>query len=194
MARYTSLDPNKYIVIRQSAIDLFYENGIDETNIQQIANKAGIGKGTIYLYYRSRESLLNHIFEYCLQKHIESSMNGLDNCTSSSERLKKRTKNILLWSYHYPKESFYLSSHYRPINTVGPDDIYFSRSYEINKDIIREGIENGEFKNLPLEFMCTIFFSSVEGIAIYLRKNRQIYSETTLLDEMIETIVNGFGK
>ena len=33
-------------------------NGIDETTIQEIADEAGVAKGTIYVYFRDREELL----------------------------------------------------------------------------------------------------------------------------------------
>ena len=194
MARYTSLDPNKYILIRQAAIDLFYKQGINNTNMQQIATEAGIAKGTIYLYYKSRDELVDYIFNYCLDLHIEASMKDIERQNSSSEKLKKRVKNILWWNYDYPKESSIVSEYYKPVNVVGTDNVSFTRSYEINKIILKEGVEKGEFKELPLEFLCSIFFSSVEGISTYIRRNRQVLENEELLEMMLETTVAGIKK
>lgn len=194
MARYTSLDPNKYILIRQAAIDLFYEQGVENTNMQQIATAAGIAKGTIYLYYNSREDLLENIFNYCLDLHIEASLKDVENQNRCSEKLKKRVKNILVWNYENPKESSFISTYYKPINVAGTDNVSFTRSYDINKSILKEGIEKGEFIDLPLTYLCTVFFSSVEGISTYIRKNHQVFQEEGLLEQMLETIVAGFKK
>jgi len=191
MARYTSLDPNKYILIRQAAIDLFYKQGINNTNMQQIATEAGIAKGTIYLYYKSRDDLVDYIFNYCLDLHIEASMKDIDLQNSSSEKLKKRVKNILRWNNDYPKESSIVSEYYKPVNVVGTDNVSFTRSYEINKIILKQGVEKGEFKELPLEFLCAMFFSSVEGISTYIRRNRQVLENEGLLEKMLETTVAG---
>jgi len=191
MARYTSLDPNKYILIRQAAIDLFYKQGINNTNMQQIATEAGIAKGTIYLYYKSRDELVDYIFNYCLDLHIEASMKDIERQNSSSEKLKKRVKNILWWNYDYPKESSIVSEYYKPVNVVGTDNVSFTRSYEINKIILKQGVEKGEFKELPLEFLCAMFFSSVEGISTYIRRNRQVLENEGLLEKMLETTVAG---
>ena len=194
MARYTSLDPNKYIAIRQAALDLFYKQGVDNTNMQQIATAAGIAKGTTYLYYNSREALLDNIFNYCLDMHIEASMKDLDNLSSCSEKLKKRVENILVWNYENPKESAFISTYYKPINLVGTDNVSFTRSYDINKSIIKEGIEKGEFIDLPLSYLCTVFFSSVEAISTYARRNPHVFQEEGLLERMLETIVAGIKK
>lgn|GEM_PF-453985 len=44
--------------ILHSAFTLFLENGYLNTKIIDIANKAGIGKGTVYEYFSSKETLL----------------------------------------------------------------------------------------------------------------------------------------
>ena len=194
MARYTSLDPDKYITIRQAALDLFYQQGVENTNMQQIATAAGIAKGTTYLYYNSREALLDSIFNYCLDMHIEASMKDLDNLSSCSEKLKKRVENILVWNYKNPKEAAFISTYYKPINLVGTDNVSFTRSYDINKAIIKEGIEKGEFIDLPLSYLCTVFFSSVEAISTYARRNPHVFQEEGLLERMLETIVAGIKK
>ena len=47
--------------IFQAAYELFTEVGIDETTISGIAKKAGIGKGTFYLYFENKYDLLEKI-------------------------------------------------------------------------------------------------------------------------------------
>lgn len=41
-----------------AAYDLFVENGVSNTTISQICAKAGIAKGTFYLYFSSKEDIL----------------------------------------------------------------------------------------------------------------------------------------
>lgn len=191
MARYKSLDPNKYILVRQAAIDLFYKQGISTTSMQEIAKEAGIAKGTIYLYYKNREDLIDHIFNYALNSHIEASMKDVEIQSSNSEKLKKRVKNILIWNYEYPKEASILRAYYKPVNVAGIEDVFFKKSYEINKVFLQEGIEKKEFKELPLEFLCKMFFSSVEGISTYIRKTPSTLEDEKLLEAMLETTVSG---
>lgn len=43
-----------------TAIEFFSKNGIAETKIEDITNALGIGKGTFYLYFKSKKDLLLH--------------------------------------------------------------------------------------------------------------------------------------
>ena len=44
--------------IQDAAMAVIARKGIDETTIQDIADEAGVAKGTIYVYFRDREELL----------------------------------------------------------------------------------------------------------------------------------------
>ena len=51
--------------IRSAANELFLGKGVDETTVDEICEKAGISKGTFYLYFHHKEDLL---LEYGLQR------------------------------------------------------------------------------------------------------------------------------
>lgn len=187
---YTSSDSEKSFKIRNAAIKLFYENGIENTSIQEIANQAGIAKGTIYLYFNNRESLVEHVFEHCFRMHMDASMKDVTNFKSSSDKLAKRVKNIMIWNMEFPEESSVISSYYMPVNVTGAEAVAFSRSYEANKDFILEGVKTGELKQLPIQFLCQVFFSAVEGLSNYLNKNPQVLKDEKLLDKMIDATID----
>ena len=44
--------------IQDAAMEVIARKGIDETTIQDIADEAGIAKGTVYVYFRDRDELL----------------------------------------------------------------------------------------------------------------------------------------
>ncbi|HEB61687.1 MAG TPA: TetR/AcrR family transcriptional regulator, partial [Bacteroidetes bacterium] len=47
--------------ILNAATELFAENGFNATSISDIAKKAGISKGLVYNYFKSKEELLDDI-------------------------------------------------------------------------------------------------------------------------------------
>lgn len=53
-------------LILETALSLFVQNGYQDTKIIDIANAAGIGKGTVYEYFSSKEEL----FAELLQIHV----------------------------------------------------------------------------------------------------------------------------
>ena len=46
--------------ILDAAVRSFARHGLHATTVDQIARAAGVAKGTVYLYYRSKEDLLQH--------------------------------------------------------------------------------------------------------------------------------------
>jgi AcrR family transcriptional regulator len=54
--------------IIQAAIESFSQSGYDRTKMEDIAKRLGLSKGTIYLYFRSKEDLFIAICERNIQK------------------------------------------------------------------------------------------------------------------------------
>lgn len=46
----------------QAALDLFVDRGFYGTAVPEIADKAGVGAGTIYRYFPSKEALVNELY------------------------------------------------------------------------------------------------------------------------------------
>lgn len=50
-------------MIKKCAVDLFLKKGVDDTSVNDIVRKAGIAKGTFYLYFQNKDDLINAVFE-----------------------------------------------------------------------------------------------------------------------------------
>src|SRR4029453_11002774 len=53
-----------------AALDLFVEKGFAATRAEEVALRAGVSKGTLYLYYPSKEDLLKAVIEQRLSAEI----------------------------------------------------------------------------------------------------------------------------
>ncbi len=80
---------NKEQLILESVLELA-RSGADlrALRIQEIADKAGIGKGTVYEYYRSKDEILQNVIVYCFEKELEEIEEHLGGCTSFEETLQ----------------------------------------------------------------------------------------------------------
>jgi TetR/AcrR family fatty acid metabolism transcriptional regulator len=54
---------SKREMILEAAYDLFLNKGYWETKIIDIAEKAGIGKGTVYEYFESKDDIFFELFK-----------------------------------------------------------------------------------------------------------------------------------
>jgi len=64
--------------IMSAAHRLFVQKGFHETTIQDIAEAAGVGLGTLYLYARSKEDLLMQVFRERIVDMIDDSYQQVD--------------------------------------------------------------------------------------------------------------------
>jgi len=62
---------DKYERIIDAAVKVFAKKGFHKARISDIAGQAGVADGTIYLYFKNKDDILIHIFEYKLQQIIE---------------------------------------------------------------------------------------------------------------------------
>ena len=55
-----------------AALELFAERGVDATPVPSIARAAGVGTGTLYRYFPSKEALANEVYRRCRRKLVTS--------------------------------------------------------------------------------------------------------------------------
>jgi AcrR family transcriptional regulator len=56
---------DKRAAILGAALELFVERGYYGTAVPTVAERAGVGAGTIYRYFRSKEDLVNALYRQC---------------------------------------------------------------------------------------------------------------------------------
>lgn len=55
-----------------AALELFVEKGFAATRAEEVAARAGVSKGTLYLYYPSKEELLKAVIRHHLSSQIQA--------------------------------------------------------------------------------------------------------------------------
>lgn len=75
-------DENKKIKeesLLDTAFELFTQKGFKETSIQDIANNAGVGKGTFYLYFKDKYDIERKLIQKKSQKIFSNALKALRN-------------------------------------------------------------------------------------------------------------------
>ena len=69
MARQKSDDKRQRIL--QSAVKVFARKGYHGAKVSEIARRADVADGTIYLYFRNKEDILVSLFDEVMSEHLE---------------------------------------------------------------------------------------------------------------------------
>ena len=68
MARRRSDDKRQRIL--EAAVEVFARKGYFGARVSEIAKKAGVADGTIYLYFRNKEDILVSLFDEVMAEHV----------------------------------------------------------------------------------------------------------------------------
>ncbi len=83
--KFEEIREEKRKVITQAALELFANEGYYTTSISKIAKKAGISKGLIYNYFKSKEDLLSTIFNDIINRTMDMLDPNHDEVISAQE-------------------------------------------------------------------------------------------------------------
>lgn len=147
---------------RNAIIDAGFQEfalqGFTATKLDDVAVRAGIGKGTIYLYFDSKEKL----FEEVVRKNMfpvrdEAKQNVANFKGSATELLTMHFRRMyeVLHEDKMPQLVMMIMSEAARFPTIA--EFFFkevgSTFQDIVRGIIKKGIESGEFRdNFPVEF------------------------------------------
>ena len=74
----SKIDPKETII--KESTKLFLANGFRGTSVKQITEAAGIGRGTLYWYFKSKEEVLESVFRNFEREFVEGFMKAVQRC------------------------------------------------------------------------------------------------------------------
>jgi TetR/AcrR family fatty acid metabolism transcriptional regulator len=91
--------------ILEKAIEVFAHGGSNQTTIADIAKKANIAQGTIYVYFESKGDLLNE----CLQEIVDPVIKGIISATKDIDDPMDRLYEFFIQHITLVKEKPYIA-------------------------------------------------------------------------------------
>ena len=70
--------------LMEKALKLFTEKGVNNTSIQDIADEAGVGKGTFYLYFKDKYDIRDKVIANCSNKLFADALSALNKSYSKN--------------------------------------------------------------------------------------------------------------
>ncbi len=177
--------------IALSCKKLFVKHGIKDLTISEIAKSAGIGKGTIYEYFKNKEEIVFEIVNILMQKHSEQLLVEIDNIKSTKDKIKKFSE------FFYNEDDYELREIYKEfisITLINPNDEMVDFQTQCNesyydwfKKIIQDGVDKHELIPESIELSRGIFVMG-KGMFIISRTTTTVDDLKYELDIFIDTI------
>jgi AcrR family transcriptional regulator len=134
--------------IFDASVHLFLEKGFSQTSLREIAEAAGIGKSTLYDYFRSKDEILVSYFESEIQKITDRAQEIARQELSISEKLRQIMQMHL--EYLIANKNFYLKLMVasQTLSLGSQEKIQAKRHgyQDMLRALIEEGIGTGELR------------------------------------------------
>lgn len=185
--------------ILNAALNVFSQKGVSKSKMVDIAAAAGIGKGTIYEYFRSK----NEIIEASFQMHFESIHTFLNNNIYKNTNPKEKLEKFITIILNFYKLEM------QPLAPVVMDfwaegvrakhishDAFnlrqiYDESRLIITEIIREGCESRVFKNVNPVTTASLIIGMLDGLLIQLSMDPDIIDVEKINTTLHQTFLNG---
>lgn len=180
--------------IQSAAMHLFVHQGYGSTNVQQIADLAGISIGLLYRHYKNKEVLFIELVDFAmagLQAVVDSFRTG-DSPKKQLEQFVKEIYTDLSTSDDLANlmvlmtQSFFsggASQKHHEIVALNQQMLVATA------DLIKRGQETNEFKQGPPHEMAMHFFSTIQGLAIM-----KITLKERFIMPSVQLIIAGLSK
>jgi hypothetical protein len=136
-----------------AALSLFVEKGFAATKVEEIAARAGVSKGTLFLYFNSKEDLFKAVIRDNLSEHFPAWNKEFTEFKGSTEEMVNYAMQSW-WKRIGNTEASGITKLVTSEASNFPDVVQFYEAEVMRpgqalfKKILQRGIDQGEFKNL----------------------------------------------
>jgi AcrR family transcriptional regulator len=190
--RYQRRKEDRPQEITEAAFAAFAEKGFTATKVEDVARRAGVSKGLLYLYFKTKEELFKAVIRSVVMPRVDELTRALDSSELGAEDFIRGP--MLAFMKRLPGSP--ASIVIRLMISEAPKhpdlvDFYWdnvaSRGLGALRQLLERGVANGEFREsavneLPQLFIAPVMMSVVWGI---------VFADRSLdTDKLIETQVD----
>lgn len=173
-----SKDEQKGEAIIQHTLRLIFTEGLAGLKMSSIAQSAGIAVGTLYLYFKNKEELLNHIFLQYKRESMFALAQKIDCEQPFKVNFKQLWLNFLRFAVENPEQATLLEQLHRS-PYLRPEVL---AETEILLDPIRQMLNEGKqqmlIKHIDNEILLAFLSGSINQIARrFVEKDRKLTPE-----------------
>jgi AcrR family transcriptional regulator len=160
--------------ITEAAMTAFAENGYSSTSVEEVARRAGVSKGLLYLYFKTKEDLFKAVIRSFVSPRLDTLIRNIEDSELSSEAFLRGPFSE--FAKFVPRSPARILV--RLIIAEGPNhpdllawywEHVVSRGIAALKMLLRRGIDAGEFRASALEEFPQLLVSPILFAVVWKR-------------------------
>lgn len=173
------------------AEELFRTKGYEATTTTDILNKAGIARGTLYNYFRSKDDVLNAVIDRSIDRGVEQLYQIVKNTELSAV---EKLQVIVLQGFKNPEghEEFldYLHENGNEVMHLRILVQSIKKISPVIAEIIQQGVEEGTFEtehSLELSEFIMVVSNFLFDESLFPLNKKEYIKKINALEDMMET-------
>ena len=157
-----------------AALALFVEKGFAATRAEEVAHRAGVSKGTLYLYFPSKEELLKAVIRHTLSADIAGGREWVQAFNgTASEALTELLSRWWERVYDSPNSAIFKLVLTEVRNFPDIAEFYAREvaapGMELMSQLLQRGVDSGEFR--PLDVRQAVYSLALPMIMLCVHKH-----------------------
>ena len=160
--------PNKRDEIIRTALELIAEHGFHGAPMAMVAERAGVGAGTIYRYFENKEVLINELYRELEEKMHRILLEGYSADAPFRARFLHLGTALLRYFIQFPLDFRYLEQfHNSPYGVAVRRDKILGTREGCNtfKELFEQGMAQQVLKDFPLVILFDLAFGPLLAVA-----------------------------
>jgi TetR/AcrR family transcriptional regulator, fatty acid metabolism regulator protein len=185
---------DKYQRILDAAVAVFAEKGFFVSRVSDIADRADVADGTVYLYFKNKDEILAAAINTAFDGFMSKARAELERLPTPSERLRRlaflhlealgANRNMAVVFQMELRQSTRFLSEFSHEHLVE----YFS----LVRQAICDGKASGEFRSdLPEKIAANCFFGAIDEMVTSWVLSEKDYPLSNVTDPVLDILLNG---
>ena len=195
--RFSRRKEDRPAEITAAAFEVFAEQGYDGTRVDDVARRAGVSKGLLYLYFKTKEELFKAVIKSFVVPKVNALKSAVESSDLSAEEFLRGP--FLDFAKQIPKSPVKVLV--RLLVAEGPKhpdltayywDNVVSQGLAALGQVIEKGVRDGEFRpsaldDYPQLLLSPVMFSVIWSIVF---QSAQVLDTDKMLDAHIDMILS----
>lgn len=157
--------------ILDAALGLFVERGFHGTAVPEIAQRAGVGLGTIYRYFESKEQLVNELYRHCKTQMgealMKASLQG-----SPRQQFHAMWEGMVTLVREQPKGFEFVELHHHAPYLDAESRAHEDRMHMVAIELLRHAQREGRLRAGDPEVLMALVIGAFTGLVRFARAGR----------------------
>ncbi len=181
--------------ILDAATHVFSEHGFHEAHVDDIAEEAGLSKGTLYWYFKSKDdiiiALLDRLFEFGASGVRELQSKEIPATEMLRQSVGLLIKDLDHWIKLIPLTYEFLGLLFRRKIVKTAFKRYFRHYMDLITPIIQQGIDAGEFQAESAKEVAIAIGAIFEGTILLWVYDSETVNIKEDIHKSVELLING---